>query len=550
MLKFCFTKGLGCVFLVSVLLISFLGISLYFAPSVAGLGQSSSSTLLFNGEKDDGLNSLVKASDNGFAMAGYTRSYGAEGSDMWLVRTAQHLWGTSCYYQMYYWNKTYGGAGDDVAKCIIQTSDGGFALAGYTNSSGAGGFDMWLVKTDLQGNALWNVTYGGPQDDVANSLVQTSDGGYVLVGYTNQSSETSGESWVVKVDASGTARWNQTCAGIYAVSVVKSNDDAIVFAVDYTDAIGLVKIDLSGAILVNQTLASDSSFVSPESLTKTSDGGYALAGTLNISSGIHDGWLIRTDSLGNKVFNCNYNGTGIYSVTQTTDGGYALTGDYATMIITDAQGNILWSQINDALSSEYRQRIHTATHSIIQYGDLQYAMVGEQESYGSYDRGYGAFLNMETLKTDTTPPAIQIYSPANGGLYSTEGIPLVVYVDNSASRLWYALDGQGNNTLTGNITLPTLTEGQHNITVYAQDTSYNTGASDTVPFLTQTAIFDVSANAGVSHPTVPTSTYKPKTGIDLQMGLWTALAVIIAVIVCVALVFYKISTPKTLTATK
>jgi hypothetical protein len=502
--KSSFEKGLGCIFLVSVLLTSFLTASLCSVPLVAGLGQSSSSTLMFGGEKDDGLNSLIKASDNGFAMAGYTRSYGVAGSDMWLVRTAQHLWGQSCYYQMQDWNKTYGGAGDDAAKCIIQTSDGGFALAGFTNSSGAGGFDMWLVKTGLQGNELWNMTYGGPLDDAANSLVQTNDGGYVLAGYTNQSSETNGESWVVKVDDAGTAEWNQTYAGNNAVSVVKSNDNAIAFSVEYSNSPGIIKVDLSGAVLLNQTFALNPPSVSAESLIVTVDGGYALAGTLNNSLGIRDGWLIRTDSSINQVWNRSYNGTGIYSVTQTTDGGYALTGDYATMIITDAQGNVLWSQTNDGLSSDYRQRIYTATHSIIQYGDLQYAMVGEQESYGSYDRGYGAFLNMETLKTDTTPPAIQIYSPANGGLYSTEGIQLVVYVDNSASRLWYALDGQGNNTLSGNITLPTLTEGQHNITVYAQDTSYNTGASDTVPFLTQTAIFDVSSNAGVSHPTVPT----------------------------------------------
>jgi len=324
-----------------------------------------------------------------------------------------------------------------------------------------------------------------------------------------------------------------------------------VFAVDYTNASGFVKIDLSGTVLLNQTLLSDSSLVSPESLTQTTDGGFALVGwTLNSSSGVRDGWLVKTDSSCNQVWNCTYSGTGIYAVTQTSDEGYALAGDYATMIITDAQGNVLWRQINDGLSAEYRQEISTSVHSIIQYGDLQYAMVGEQESYGYYDRGYGAFLNMETLRTDTTPPAIQIYSPANGGLYSTEGIPLVVYVDNSASRLWYSIDGQGNNTFMGNITLPTLTEGQHNITVYAQDTSYNTGASDTVPFLTQTAIFDVSSNAGVSHPTVPTSIHEPKIAINLQMAMWIGVTAIIAVMVSAALVIYKISTPKKLSTAK
>ena len=82
------------------------------------------------------------------------------------------------------WARTYGGSEDDVAKCVIQASDGGFVLAGYTNSYGAGGSDMYLVKTDSNGNMQWNTTYGGAADDGASCVLQSSDGGYVLAGYT------------------------------------------------------------------------------------------------------------------------------------------------------------------------------------------------------------------------------------------------------------------------------------------------------------------------------------------------------------------------------
>ena len=75
------------------------------------------------------------------------------------------------------WSKTYGGAGDDEAMCVIQTDDGGYAVAGYTNSSGVGGFDAWLVKTDAYGNVQWDKTYGGTGIDKAFKVIQTNDGG-------------------------------------------------------------------------------------------------------------------------------------------------------------------------------------------------------------------------------------------------------------------------------------------------------------------------------------------------------------------------------------
>jgi hypothetical protein len=83
------------------------------------------------------------------------------------------------------WSRTYGGTGDDWASALVQTTDGGYALTGSTGSFGAGYVDSWLVKTDASGNMQWNRTYGGTGDDEAYALVQTSDGGYALTGYTN-----------------------------------------------------------------------------------------------------------------------------------------------------------------------------------------------------------------------------------------------------------------------------------------------------------------------------------------------------------------------------
>ena len=184
------------------------------------------------------------------------------------------------------WNKTYGGAKGDVAMSLVQTSDGGYALAGHTESFGAGWADFWLVKTDSSGNMLWNKTYGGTKDDGGMSLVRTSDGGYALTGYTESFGAGLADFWLVKTDSSGNMLWNKKYGGA----------------------------DLDVA----------------ESLVQTSDGGYALAGhTFSFGVGSSDFWLVKTDSSGNMLWNKTYGGAnddGADSLVQTTDGGYALAG--------------------------------------------------------------------------------------------------------------------------------------------------------------------------------------------------------------------------------
>ena len=101
------------------------------------------------------------------------------------------------------WNRIYGGTGSDETCALVRTSDGGYALAGWTASFGAGGWDVWLVKTDESGIMQWNRTYGGTNYDIARALVQTTDGGYALAGRTESFGAGDGDFWLVKTDASG-----------------------------------------------------------------------------------------------------------------------------------------------------------------------------------------------------------------------------------------------------------------------------------------------------------------------------------------------------------
>jgi len=122
---------------------------------------------------------VLQTSDGGYVVAGITESFGAQGSDVGLIRTdgSGNL----------VWVQTIGGSGGDGAYSLWRTSDGGYVMAGATSSFGAGGSDCFLLRTDLSGNELWHKTFGGSGQEEAYSVLQTSDGGYVLVGFTQGS---------------------------------------------------------------------------------------------------------------------------------------------------------------------------------------------------------------------------------------------------------------------------------------------------------------------------------------------------------------------------
>ena len=102
------------------------------------------------------------------------------------------------------WNQTYGGTNHDYASALVQTVDGGFALAGHTYSFGVDLSDMWLVKTDANGIVQWNQTYGGTEYDSASALVQTTDGGFALAGYTDSFGVGFSDMWLVKTETTTT----------------------------------------------------------------------------------------------------------------------------------------------------------------------------------------------------------------------------------------------------------------------------------------------------------------------------------------------------------
>jgi outer membrane murein-binding lipoprotein Lpp len=302
----------------------------------------------WGGTGTDQAFALVQTSDGGFAVAGYTTSTGltAGGFDQTLVK-----YDSSGVEQ---WSKTWGGTGNDIARALVQTSDGGYAVAGETNSSGltAGGLDQTLVKYDSSGIEQWSKTWGGDLSDIARALVQTSDGGYAVAGETNSTGLTAGsyDQTLVKYDSSGIEQWSKTWGGTgdeYARALVQTSDGGYAVA-GYTDSTGLtagladqtlVKYDSSGIEQWSKTWGG-TGYEYAYALVHTSDGGYAVAGqtdSTGLTAGSFDQTLVKYDSSGVEQWSKTWGGTGsdiALALVQTSDGGYAVAGSTASTGLT------------------------------------------------------------------------------------------------------------------------------------------------------------------------------------------------------------------------
>jgi len=351
----------------------------------------------FGGSDDDVGNSVQQTNDGGYIITGHTRSYGAGLYDVWLIKT------DASGNQL--WDRTFGGSNYDVGNSVKQINDGGFIITGYTFSFSVGISDVWLIRTDANGNKLWDKTFGGRGYDTGLSVQQTDDYGFIITGIYEIGSRSI---ILIRTDSNGNKLWDKIFGGTGSdegYSVQQTSDGGYIIT-GCTDSYGaglydvwLIKTDAGGNKLWDKTFGG-SNHDCGYSVQQTSDGGFIITGrTFSYGVGSYDVWLIRVDSNGNKLWDKTFGGTGSdigYSVQQTSDRGYIITGctySYGAglydvwLIKTDAGGDSLWTKTFGG-SSEDRG------NSVQQTSDGGYIITGDTTPFGS------GYPDVWLIKTD------------------------------------------------------------------------------------------------------------------------------------------------------
>lgn len=299
--------------------------------------------------------SAIETTDGGYIMTGTTKSYGAGKFDVYVVKTGQ--------YGNMIWEKTLGGAEDDLGYSVCETSDGGYLITGATYSMGAGYDDIYLIKLDNAGNTVWEKVFGDTSFDRGHSVMETSDGGYLVTGVTIVPDEQGGDGnsdfYLLKTDVSGNLIWESNLGELF-------HDAA------------------------HQTI-------------ETTDGGFVVVGYSYYPGGGFSGdiKLVKTDNTGNQLWKQYYGGGNderAYSVAETLDGGFIIAGETKSygagesdvyLVKTDNSGNLIWEKTFGAAGREYGRAVCTTP-------DGGYMITGQSDSYG-----IGAFwFQMYLIRTD------------------------------------------------------------------------------------------------------------------------------------------------------
>jgi hypothetical protein len=247
----------------------------------------------------DGAYSVEQTGDGGYVLTGFTVSYITGTSDVWLIRTDSN--GDTL------WTRTYGGELDEGGNSVLRTYRGDLAIAGYTSSFGAGYDDVYLIRTDSNGDTMFTRTYGeGDSSDAANCVAQAS-GGYILAGYTQRFGPPWQDAYLIRTDTYGQAQWIRNYGGWNddcAESVIEGNYGGFVVA-GWTTSFGagssdiwLLRIDADGDTLWTRTFGGpDRDFA--YCIDRTSEGDYILAGwTENFGALGSDFYLVKVEGDG------------------------------------------------------------------------------------------------------------------------------------------------------------------------------------------------------------------------------------------------------------
>lgn len=354
----------------------------------------------FGGSLNESARSIIKTTDDGYAILGFTQSMDGDIIDKSDTSFDYYLLKFDANDNLQ-WSKTYGGANIDQGSKIIQTLDGGFALIGSSSSSDGDvstneGFnDLWLVKLDISGNISWEKSYGFPGDDLGFSIIQLADGRFFVSGVLDVSGSggagndralhAGGDYWGLKLDNNGNKIWRRYFGGSFtdaAFDVAATDDGGFILIgssdsddVDITNNKGgydfwIVKIDTNGNIVWEKSFGG-SQIDEARSITKTTDGNYLIVGDsrsndqeISNSKGAADMWLIKISNSGMIIWEKSFGGSSFdvaRNISPTADGGFLLSGSSRSqdgdVEINKGQNDVWLVKINNSGVLEWQKTV-------------------------------------------------------------------------------------------------------------------------------------------------------------------------------------------------
>ena len=415
--------------------------------AIKGLAQSPEMQWqkLFGGTNYDVMYDVKSTFDGGFIMIGMSNSNNGDLSfnhgdyDIWVVKTNQ--------LGVVLWQKALGNFSDDKGFSIQQTIDGGYILASHTSGNIAGShgsYDFLVIKLDSQGEVEWQKLFGGSSADFAKSIKQTVDGGYVVVGTTNSingdvtDAHFGGDIWVLKLNGNGGLEWQKTLGGNnidIGNDICQTSDNGFI-VVGYTNSIDgditinngaynawVIKLNNSGLIEWQKTYGG-SQVDSFKSVVSSDNGDFIAVGNItstdagiNSIRGSNDIWLVRFDSTGGLVWQNSYGGSnddGAGNIIKTSNGEYIVTGttssDDGDVIVNNGSTNGWVFKVNESGDLLWQQNYGGGGTDVISAGaianDEGYILAGQTTSNdGYFSQNHGGIdswvfkLGPESLKT-------------------------------------------------------------------------------------------------------------------------------------------------------
>jgi hypothetical protein len=317
--------------------------------------------MVYGGTGDDDVSSVIETKDGGYIFVGGTGSIDGDITmnhgdfDVWVVKLSSA--------GIIEWQKTYGGSADEAGHSIIETADGGYAIAAETDSYGHGYFDYLILKIDSIGSLEWQKNYGGRYFDVPRSILQTLDGGFIVGGYASSKDSLNNldikglhntndyDGWIIKISSKGVLEWQKCIGGkledrIYSIIQAKDKDFVAVGYTlsvdgDITNSHGqydyfVLKFDSVGTIKWLKNYGG-SSIDMASSIIEDTNGGFVVAGysqsidgQVTNNHGMYDYWLLKIDNSENLIWQKTFGDTKddiAYSVLQTGTDIYTISGE-------------------------------------------------------------------------------------------------------------------------------------------------------------------------------------------------------------------------------